>query len=157
VQMLLVAFSLSDTLLARLQGQPVSGQARCIHGDADQSPGKPPLELLAHRHKRRVGTTEAEGHTEPLAIPNRDIGPPFTRRLMQTEIEQIGGDDDETATIVDPLHQVPAVRQSPFGIGHLEERTEYGIVWLEGSRVADDRSESRAVRRGFRTTARVWG
>ena len=62
-----------DVLLAGLQGESVGGCAGGILRDADEAPGKLPLEARADGHVPGVRTAEAHRHPEALRRADGDV------------------------------------------------------------------------------------
>ena len=62
-------------LLARLQREAQRGVALGVDAHANEATGQLPLEPLAHRDVRGVGTAEEQRHPKALRGANRDVGP----------------------------------------------------------------------------------
>ena len=86
-------FMTPNVLLARLQGEAISGPSFGIVRNADQASRHVAFVLIARGEVSGVLSAEAEGNAQSLCAADCHIRAKFPRRFQQRECENVGRDE----------------------------------------------------------------
>jgi hypothetical protein len=123
---------------------------------ADDPAGDLPLVLFAGREECGMRAAVAHRNAEPLRVADHDIGTPFAGWREQREREQVGGNGDEPARLVDSADEVAIVVDGAVRCGILEQRSEDCRAGRERAVVADHRLPSACARPRPNDVDRLW-
>jgi len=122
----------ADVLLTGLQGEAVGRGAVGVDGDTDDAARHLALVLGTAGQEGGVRATEEQRDTEALGGTHGDIGTGLARGLNEDLGQQVGGDGDQTATVVDGG----------------DDLREIGAELTGGGRVGDHGADDLAVEGG---------
>jgi hypothetical protein len=123
----------ADVLLARLQREAKRDLALRVARHADDAAGNLPAQVVLARQERRVRTTKAHRHAEPLRGADRDVGAELARRGEQREREQIGRHHDDALRGVDAADDRAVIRDGAVG-GRVREQRAAHVAGIERPR-----------------------
>lgn len=124
----------ADVLLPGLQSQAQGRPALSILRDPHQAPRQQPFVGLASGKVGGMGAAVAQGHPKALGGSHHDVRPPFSRRLQESQAEQVGSYGHHHPPLVGPLHQLAVIPDLSIGVGILQEQSK-AVLQLQLRRI----------------------
>ena len=138
----------ANVLLTSLQGQAQGTVAQAVFGHTHNTTGNLTLVLVSTGEEGSVRTTKTHRHTQSLGIAKRNISTEFTRRLEDSQGQQISGNAEGTTGLVNVVAQRLEVVNTTLSVGVLSENSNQVVTLLLdqleviGENVPDDQVDT---------------
>ncbi len=137
VQMLDVAFSRSDVLLAGLQCEAQCGTPFGVDAHPDDAAWHRASGAFVGGEEPGMRTAEPHRHAESLSRTDGDVGAELSGRNGQQTRQRIGGDHRDSTEFVDLVDGVGPVEHASRRCRQTEQRPEQSVAGSDGLHVAD--------------------